>query len=159
MTQGESRRRRRPPTPRRVLGSSRVDGRTAHAATTQVTGREREIFNKKRHGFKGENWGASVAHPCALGVCLPLPISLRSLSRAPQSILAATFMLLRTSRSSHSATHSTLCTLVVLSPAAPSSIEIDVIYFFTTLNALPIIMVATEKDLQALGAAPLLFKM
>ena len=27
-------------------------------------------------------------------------------------------------------------------------------YFFTTLNALPIIMVATEKDLQALGALP-----
>jgi hypothetical protein len=30
-------------------------------------------------------------------------------------------------------------------------------YFFTFLNALPIIMVATEKDLQALGALPLLF--
>ena len=55
-----------------------------------------------------------------LGVCLPLPISLRSLSRAPQSILAATFKLHATSFVPLGRPTLQFCTLVVLSPAAAS---------------------------------------
>ena len=93
---------------------------------------------------------------------LPLPISLpQSLARATincRSNLHATSYLSPLGRPTLQLTlhsrRSQVLLKISLSFALLPRRPRDVIYFFTTLNALPIMKVATEKDLQALGAVP-----